>query len=106
MGQRPNMQELAQLLVKVHSLPTEWFHDYCQSLREEYPSINLRMHPHTRMAFINLMNVVAHPDVIWASMTTFWRFDLLVCTPSTPAASRLVTCHGDFHFGNILRTPS
>jgi len=110
-SQRPNMQELAQLLAKLHNVPPSWFderrnwlliNDEKLKSRHEFQHIGLRPHVWPLFNYGWMLDQSDQNEVSdW--ILFFHRTDFY---PSSHAAKRVVTTHGDFHFGNILRTPS
>jgi len=95
-----SVQELAQLMAKVHQVPPAWFDDFREQLGivkaglQEAPKGSCVWWPSCRVTDM-LEN---------ESDEVLMRLVMAELKPRTEAGSRIVTVHGDMHAANIIRT--
>mmetsp|Transcript_110523 Transcript_110523/g.236170 ORF Transcript_110523/g.236170 Transcript_110523/m.236170 type:complete len:871 (+) Transcript_110523:107-2719(+) len=95
--------EIACLLACIHRLPTDWFKEWRNLLREHYSWIQSCTNGSHAWKYacssIDYFTRVRRDALAkWASQHMF--------EPISPAGRRIVTCHGDFSHRKVLRTES
>jgi len=107
------LREIGSLLAKVHSIHTSWFDEFRAQLLEEHPQLEgVDQGSHAWIYYARgitftkketpIQNTSFFLQTDEAELVQAWA-DCGSWCPQHPVAKRIVTAHGDFHFGNIVR---
>jgi hypothetical protein len=95
-------QDVGRMLAKIHSVPTQWFDKHRQQLISQMPALG-------RAPLGSHIWTCLHPACVGTLehlteeiLQAFAEAPLVA--PQNSVASRLVTCHLDLHYGNLLKT--
>jgi hypothetical protein len=91
--------ELGKLMAKIHSVPTDWYEPFRAKMKETMPSLARvpdGSHVWWYSARMDEWLKEVDGDVMAAYAAT-------MPTPTSALGRRVVTCHGDFHAGNLVR---
>ena len=92
-------REMARLLAQIHKLPTDWFDEWRKRFVDRQPQL-ATVPSQSQIWFWMVYPALNHsplPDYLESFIHEEY------CPPKTAAGRRVVTCHGDFHPGNMLR---
>eukprot|EP01052_Picozoa_sp_SAG31_P006877 SAG31_NODE_322_length_17726_cov_18.070006_7_plen_563_part_00 len=99
---RATLQEVATLVAKIHKVDPQWFNEHRANLCEAIPLLS-EATPSSKLwtlARVDYLEKVTSNPVAFRALAKFDVQERLV----SEAARRLVTTHGDFHPGNMVRT--
>ena len=95
-----DMRALGKEVAKVHKLPIEWYAPFRAQLKEEFP-LYTKVPDNSHIWWYSCRTadlVTPHgTDPEWLAEYVQPMF-----TPQTKVGSRIVTCHGDLHAGNMI----
>lgn len=95
---RTSPEEVGALLARIHSVPIGWFDKWRETLCEQMPALrSLSPGSHVWWYAVGgkLGKLTDEGAKQWMEEACF--------EPRSPVASRVVTCHGDFHTANMVR---
>eukprot|EP00747_Dinoflagellata_sp_TGD_P032055 gnl/TRDRNA2_/TRDRNA2_135705_c0_seq1.p1 gnl/TRDRNA2_/TRDRNA2_135705_c0~~gnl/TRDRNA2_/TRDRNA2_135705_c0_seq1.p1 ORF type:complete len:258 (+),score=20.19 gnl/TRDRNA2_/TRDRNA2_135705_c0_seq1:105-776(+) len=97
------MVEMGALLAQIHKIPTDWYDGCRHELMERYPA--LRAAPLGSHIWYFAFNTSSFEGLRDGCLQS-WIAAGEDFFPLSPVAARVVTCHGDFHPGNVVRAQS
>jgi len=97
---RATFEELGGLLAKIHGVSPEWYKPHKEKLCQKYKG--LEEIPEGSYIWWNTARESLMPNKNNANVIR--KFGKAGPQPVSDVLSRVVTCHGDFHPANILRT--
>lgn len=102
----PGAEKMGQLLAKIHKTPTDWFEPYKNKAILKYPFLNdVSQGSHF---WVHVCNDMEKEQYTWVQKNIRTIDDLKNyddIEPLSEVCRRVVTSHGDFHRGNVLRLP-
>eukprot|EP00929_Paragymnodinium_shiwhaense_P029213 TRINITY_DN16797_c1_g1_i3.p1 TRINITY_DN16797_c1_g1~~TRINITY_DN16797_c1_g1_i3.p1 ORF type:complete len:562 (+),score=109.81 TRINITY_DN16797_c1_g1_i3:193-1878(+) len=95
-----SVEEMGTLLGLIHDVPTCWYDRWRTSLQQHHKPLQ-----DLRVGSLVWFFTARHGDFIDELDAETWRrWAELSPWPTSAAAARVVTCHGDFHPANVIRT--
>ena len=103
-------EKLGCLLAKIHSIPLKWYDSHYEKLLENYPSL-IDVPKASSFWYLTARNWKLMFDIPcsmdeWMNrlLTEHKLYADFEIYPTSPAGLAVVTTHGDFHSGNIIRS--